>query len=253
MTGVLRHIFYLTALLMCVSCGTWEIPAPPAPDTPNCTIAELRTLSGWRYRVIDRDLVICGRVTSDDSSKNMNRTLIIDDGTAAVCLRSGLYDTYEIYPVGMMLSVHLNTLASDFCDGILRIGLPATTGLEAEPQPFGHRLTFERFVTPSTDISTVNPFATSPQMIDEASCGRLVSLCDLVRADTVERIYSGQTLLTTPSDSVWLEVDAASLMANDSVPELFDKVCGIASLRSGRLIITPRNRNDITARKSDLH
>ena len=75
---------------------------------PNITIAGLcalyKTGSPW---VIDRDLIIAGRVTTTDKPGNFYKSLYIQDDTGGIEIKLGKNGLYNFYQEGQMLYVRL--------------------------------------------------------------------------------------------------------------------------------------------------
>lgn len=88
----------------------YEDPAAvkPAALQPNITIADLcalyKTGSPW---VIDRDLIIGGRVTTTDKPGNFYKSLYIQDETAGIEIKMGKNGLYNFYQEGQMVYVRL--------------------------------------------------------------------------------------------------------------------------------------------------
>ena len=126
--------------LALASCEEWEPVFTPeygdvymyeaAKLDVNCTIAQLKALYA-KYGVLkieDDDLVIGGKVISDDRSGNIYRELYIQDDTGVISVKIGLSSLYSDYKLGQMVYVRLGGLTIGQYNGMPQLGVEDPTG-----------------------------------------------------------------------------------------------------------------------------
>lgn len=100
---------YFLVTLVLVSCdyNTFDDPQPTAPVelTANTTIRELINKYRSGGSTITEDIVIEGKVISSDKSGNIYKTLIIQDKTGGIKIKSGLTGLYNFYQLGQTVYV----------------------------------------------------------------------------------------------------------------------------------------------------
>lgn len=174
MRGVLISIL----TLIITGCNNYDMPIIDGDITPRTTpIASLRQQVGTTSGVvIDKDIVIQGRVTSSDRDGNFYRTLIIEDESGAMELSINQYDLHTQYPEGILLSLHLQGCATDYNFGILRAG--------GKTQPYDYydvtylssREVIERVVERSLDVAPITPRITTINELGLEECGELIRI-----------------------------------------------------------------------------
>lgn len=198
MRGVLIAI--LTLIVM--GCNDYYTPDFDIELTPRTTpIASLRQQVGTSSGdVIEKDIVVQGRVTSSDKEGNFYHSIIVEDETGAMEVLIDLYNISTYYPEGMLLSLHLKGCATDYRYGILRAG--------GETQPYDYydikeitsRLMIERVVESSLDIEPITPRSTTIAQLLPEECGRLIRIDNLqLRHSTSIDTLQGMTL----DDATW--------------------------------------------------
>lgn len=104
---------------------------PEASMEANTSIADLKEL----YWQNDRnycsdilplsdgsDMIIKGRVVSNDSTGNIFKNVIIDDGTAALTIAINSYDLYESYQYGQEVVIRATGLQIGGYNGLMQMG-----------------------------------------------------------------------------------------------------------------------------------
>jgi hypothetical protein len=112
--------------------GKYEDPGTyqAVTKTPNTTIAELKALytkTGQPVK-IDRDILIGGRVISEDRSGNIYRSLYIQDETGAIEIKLGKSGLYNDYKPGQWVYVDCSGLSIGNYRGMLQLGFQDPTG-----------------------------------------------------------------------------------------------------------------------------
>ena len=94
------------------------------------TIAHLKELYA-KYGVLkiqDDDMVIAGKVISDDHSGNIYRELYIQDETGVISIKIGLSSLYSDYKLGQMVYVRCSGLTIGQYNGMPQLGVEDPTG-----------------------------------------------------------------------------------------------------------------------------
>ncbi len=113
--------------------GDMEMPpmiAPEATIKPNTTIEALKA-EVWktdRNYVTEigqrngKDIIIAGRVVSNDKAGNVFKNVVLQDETAALTVAINAYDLYETYQPGQQVVVNLTGLKIGAYNGLLQLG-----------------------------------------------------------------------------------------------------------------------------------
>ena len=140
----MRKTFYIlvAAALSLASCEEWEPVFTPAYDDvymyeagkleATSTIAHLKSLyarNGDRaLKIEDDNMVIAGKVISDDRSGNIYRELYIQDETGVISVKIGLSSLYSDYKLGQMVYVRCSGLTLGSYEGMPQLGMEDPTG-----------------------------------------------------------------------------------------------------------------------------
>ena len=130
--------------------GDMEMPpmiAPEATMQPNTTIEALKA-EVWqtdRNYVTEigqrngKDIIIAGRVVSNDKAGNVFKNVVLQDNTGALTVAINAYDLYETYQLGQQIVVNLTGLKIGAYNGLLQLGgegtyngAPSMTFMESE-------------------------------------------------------------------------------------------------------------------------
>ena len=130
--------------------GDMEMPpmiAPEATIQPNTTIEALKA-EVWqtdRNYVTEigqrngKDIIIAGRVVSNDKAGNVFKNVVLQDNTGALTVAINAYDLYETYQPGQQIVVNLTGLKIGAYNGLLQLGgegtyngAPSMTFMESE-------------------------------------------------------------------------------------------------------------------------
>lgn len=137
-----RYIAVAAALLALASCMEWdpvftaEYEEPAAEDAvslqANTTIAQLKRLyavNGNRpLKIEDDDMVVSGKVVSNDESGNIYKELYIQDETGAISLKIGKSYMYGEYKPGQTLYVKCGGLTLGAYGGMPQLGMEDPSG-----------------------------------------------------------------------------------------------------------------------------
>lgn len=205
-------------LILLGSCSAPEVDGARLP-LPNATIAEVRTMAERGYCEVECDIVIVGRVVSSDSTGNIYRRVVVDDGTAGAELLTGFYDNYLFLPEGTPLAIRLRGLAIDLTDGVLCIGTPADKGTSTSPQMFASVALWRRYVSLGGSVERVTPAELRLGEPCDHLVGRLVCVRDVSLATPDSTTWSGTHLFLNPTgDSLWVSTSAYATFARDTIP-----------------------------------
>ena len=109
------------------------IDAPVAKDQPNTSILELKTkywndATNYIDTIGTRDdgshYVISGRVVSSDEAGNVFKSLVIQDGTAALSLSINSYNLYLKYRRGQEIVLDVTGMYIGKYNGLIQLGQP---------------------------------------------------------------------------------------------------------------------------------
>ena len=193
-----RAFVILAAALALASCEEWE-PVftlkngdvemyKPAQLTPTATIAELKALYATHgvLKIQDDDMVIAGKVISDDHSGNIYRELYIQDETGVISIKIGLSALYSDYKLGQMIYVRCSGLTIGQYNGMPQLGVDDPTG-EYETAYLDNRYLIDAHVIRGAFGDPVPPLDVTEAELQEALkegytnrlWGQLVTITDL--------------------------------------------------------------------------
>ena len=136
-----KHILIVAAVaLSLASCEEWEpvftgsygdvYMYEPAKLEVTSTIAHLKDLyeKNGALKIEDDDMVIAGKVISDDHSGNIYRELYIQDETGVISVKIGLSSLYSDYKLGQTIYVRCGGLTIGQYNGMPQLGVEDPTG-----------------------------------------------------------------------------------------------------------------------------
>ena len=98
-------ILIIGMLLATPACRSFDEPTLKQSErSANITLQSFVEKVGDRSLVINEPLVVGGYVISSDEESNFYKSLVVDDGTAAIEIMVGLYDSFNLYPLGYYLA-----------------------------------------------------------------------------------------------------------------------------------------------------
>mgnify|MGYP001028917020 CR=1 FL=1 len=126
---------YIIACLMVIftfsSCdyNDFDDPQPEQPVelTPNKTIRELINMYKKGGDLITEEIIIAGKVISSDRDGNIYKTLIIQDETGGIKIKSGLTGLYNFYQIGQTVYVKCKGLQLGAYGNSVEIGYQPST------------------------------------------------------------------------------------------------------------------------------
>ena len=135
-----RALVILAAALALASCEEWEpvftgeygdvYMYEAAELEVTSTIADLKELYAKHgvLKIQDDDMVIAGKVISDDHSGNIYRELYIQDETGVISVKIGLSSLYSDYKLGQTVYVKCSGLTIGQYNGMPQLGIEDPTG-----------------------------------------------------------------------------------------------------------------------------
>ena len=196
----MRKTIYIlvAAALALVSCQEWEpvftldygdVPAAaPQNLTVTATIAQLKELyeKNGALKIEDDDMVIAGKVISDDHAGNIYRELYIKDDTGVISVKIGLTSLYSDYRLGQTVYVRCGGLTIGQYNGMPQLGVEDPTG-EYETSYLDSRYLIDAHVVKGAKGDPVEPRVITENDLNEALkvgytheiWGQLVTIADL--------------------------------------------------------------------------
>ena len=135
-----KTFIILAAALALASCEEWEpvftgknddvYMYEPGKLEVTSTIAQLKELyaKNGALKIQDDDMVIAGKVISDDHSGNIYRELYIQDETGVISVKIGLSALYSDYKLGQTIYVRCGGLTIGQYNGMPQLGVEDQTG-----------------------------------------------------------------------------------------------------------------------------
>lgn len=252
---IYRVVAATAAITALVACRDYTPTTSSTLATPNADIATIRAMCVTLPITFENDVVIAGRVTTSDREGNFRRTLCIDDGTGGAEIMVGQYDLHCKYPLGAMLSIKMRGTTAFVTDGILQIGLKAESYSYREVDYFYAEAVADKYIGRGVDINeSLEPIHCQPSELNDALCGRLVSIADVRHSPIDER--DTDTALGTHrftdanGNEVYLYVGDYAEFAAEHLPEEPIRIVG--TLHYGgvgygignRYYIKPSSRDD---------
>ncbi|MBQ8366174.1 MAG: hypothetical protein IJX40_00375 [Alistipes sp.] len=184
----MSRIVAIIGVLLLVGCYNSADKPRITPDmpVPTMTIARLHDVVGSGGIVLDGDYIVEGRVVSSDVDENFYRTLIVEDGGAAVEVMAGMPRLMAEYPVGLKVALCLDGCYADYGYGVLQVGCRGTGGYAVDYLASPEAL--DRVIVRSTDVAEVEPAVVTLANLNMDMCGRLVRVesLRLVAASSVD-------------------------------------------------------------------
>ena len=194
-----RHLLILAAAALALaSCEEWEpvftgdygdVDVYKAGElNVTSTIAHLKELYARHgvLKIQDDDMVIAGKVISDDHSGNIYRELYIQDETGVISVKIGLSSLYSDYKLGQTVYVRCGGLTIGQYNGMPQLGVEDPTG-EYETSYLDNRYLIDAHVIRGAWGDPVPPLVVTEAELQAALTegytnklwGQLVTISDL--------------------------------------------------------------------------
>lgn len=212
-----RRIVYIILCFVLVSCYNVADKPHIYSDLPaaTTTIANLKSrIVGTHPHGIEHDVVVVGRVISSDAEDNYYRSMVVDDGTAAVEVMMGMSPLAADYPEGLMVALRLEGCYAAYQRGVAVVGCKAPAYESFDVGYLASREVVDRVVVRSNDVAVVVPRNVSIRELQHEDCGRVVRIDGLrvVASSNVDTL-EGETLC----DALWRGYAMFKDSAGDSI------------------------------------
>ena len=115
----------IAATFLFAGCDQYEPTKPyePVQMTPTMTLAQFKSLyRGAPLQIMDKDIVISGKVVSTDINGNVYRSLYIQDESAGLEVKIGKTGLYNDYKLGQTIYIKPQYLALGAYGGSVQLG-----------------------------------------------------------------------------------------------------------------------------------
>ncbi len=124
---MIKRLLYILIMIFVAGCGYDDFSdvrylpniVPPNVNEELSAVVEVCNDSPY---FINNPIVVEGRVVANDVSGNFYRTIIIDDGTAALAIKLNLYDLHNLYRIGQRVVVDCKGLVVMREQGVATLG-----------------------------------------------------------------------------------------------------------------------------------
>ena len=173
----------------------------PSLSRPNTTVAMLRSeIMGTRGATIRDDVVVRGRVVSSDEEDNFYKSIVVEDATGAVEVKTGLSTQAAIYPEGVELTLLLQGCYANYYRGVLQVGVEVEEYDYMSVEYIGSREGVDLVVQRGVSVEPLSPRRMRICDLQKDMCGCLVR----VEALTLVAASSVDTLMDmTLDDAQW--------------------------------------------------
>lgn len=214
---MIRQLVYIILCFVLVSCYNVADKPHIYPNLPTATttIANLKSrIVGTHPHAIEHDVVVVGRVISSDAEDNYYRSMVVDDGTAAVEVMMGISPLAADYPEGLMVALSLDGCYAAYQRGVAVVGCKAPEYESFDVGYLASREAIDRVVARSNDVEVVEPRNVALRELQRADCGRLVRIDGLrvVASSSVDTL-AGESMC----DARWRGYALFKDCAGDSV------------------------------------
>ncbi len=170
-------ILIIGMLLATPACRSFDEPTLKQSErSANITLQSFVEKVGDRSLVINEPLVVGGYVISSDEESNFYKSLVIDDGTAAIEIMVGLYDSFNLYPLGYYLEIDLQGCGAGRHYGVVQVGRPAKEYGSFPAEYFASRVLLDKHIVIFDDYQEFKPLVCEIGALEESLCGRLVTI-----------------------------------------------------------------------------
>lgn len=161
-----------------VGCNGYETPPQKSatPEATNITIGDLHQLCGSRTIDINEEIVIGGYVTSSDKAENFYKSFTIEDATGGAEIMAGVFDTYNIYPIGTYLTIKLNGCSIGEHYGVMQIGLKAAAYSAYPTEYFSSQVLLDKHIHRYDITRNIAPKPLEISTLKPSDCGELVNI-----------------------------------------------------------------------------
>lgn len=250
MRGLLLSVAALLAGCYDSSFGERMEPATAAPATT--TLGELRDLFAGRTFLVDNDITVTGRVTTNDRSENFYRSFCIEADGAGLEIMAGLDHLHNDFPEGCSVTVHLQGRALGESRGVLQLGRMPSAESSYATDYIASRPALDATVIRRDDpLQPVDPTVRKLEELTPAMCGTLVRIEGLhyEPEDLSAGSWAGyKRFADDEGTTVYTYVRSYARFADAEVPVGRCSLTGILQYDGTRYILKLRDEGDCVLR-----
>ena len=258
----MKHLTPIFVLLAMVFSGCYDShTVPPLSEfveSDNCDIADLQLLGSGGCRNITTDMVCLCRVTSSDLEGHFYRSVVVEDESGGAEIKVGLMNATSIYPIGLMVALHLNGLVVMYDNGVLQIGLPPQES-DQLPRELESPESRAEHIVRSNSVMEVEPRNCTIASLSDGMSGRFIVIEALHHEPLVESEEEGEAtwaeyhrFADREGNVIYIYVSPYAKIATNPIPAneidlrgiLYKELVG--EDRVEQFVIKPRIANDIT-------
>ncbi len=175
------RLFGILSLLILSCCNRADVPIIDAGlPLATTTIKNLRdNIVASTAATIEEDIIVEGYIITSDKEDNFFRSIIVDDGTAAIEVMLGLDALATTYPEGLRVALCLKDCYAAYSYGVLQVGRRAYEYESYAVEYLGSREAVERVVLRGREVVDISPRKMTIAELDREELGRLVELSGL--------------------------------------------------------------------------
>lgn len=172
------RLLIILSLVLIAGCSNYDVPPKESatPEATNITIGDLHKLCGSRTIDINDDIIIGGYVTSSDKAENFYKSFTIEDATGGTEIMAGIFDTYNIYPIGTYLTIRLNGCCIGEHYGVMQIGLKAAAYSAYPTEHFASQVLLDKHIRRYDITRNIAPQPLEISALYTLECGRLINI-----------------------------------------------------------------------------
>ena len=256
----MKLLFLVIVLFSVVASGCYDNNTTPLPkgfeEGYTYNIAQLRKLCENGCYNITSDIICVGRVTSSDKEGNFYRSIVVEDNSGGVEVKLGTYNLSTQYPVGLMVSLHLNGTAIMNENGVMQVGLPPQNH-DSTPRDMEAQEVIDKHIIRSNSVEPTTPLLCDIKLLNHSLCGRFIRIENLHHSPLPDReecaTLSGYHRFTdTENNTIFSYISPYADFANKEIPISDISIQGILYYETvgmgigGQYVIKPRFEDDIS-------
>lgn len=256
----MKLLFLVIVLFSVVASGCYDNNTTPLSkefeEGYTHNIAQLRKLcENGCYNIIS-DIICVGRVTSSDKEGNFYRSIVVEDNSGGVEVKLGTYNLSTQYPVGLMVSLHLNGTAIMNENGVMQVGLPPQS-FDSAPREMEAQEVIDKHIIRSNSVEPTTPLLCDIKLLNHSLCGRFIRIENLHHSPLPDRedcsTLSGYHRFTDIENSaIFTYTSPYADFTNTEIPTSNISIQGILYYEAvgmgigGQYVIKPRFEDDIS-------
>lgn len=233
--SLLRVLVVVVWAAAVVSCS-YPVPAPKQPSLgkPNAMLSLAREVVDMPEQVIPSDVIFEGVVTANDRSDNFYQSIVIEDETAAVEIKVGLYDLHNRFPLGARVRVDASGLAVMLYDGVVQMGRTRYDYNDHTVEPLGTPIELDARVEVVAKESPAEPTIVVVGELQPDMCGGLVRVVGVEYvgeepcwATSDYGVVAEREFRTSQGDTIVVATSRYADFADQFIPTEEVNICGI--------------------------